>query len=72
MKPWALVSPASRGIGFALTRHLLQTTTAPIVATGRSNLDSVKEKLLKNLDVDHRRLTVLECDVLGMSPHHSV
>ncbi|KFZ05073.1 hypothetical protein V501_08713 [Pseudogymnoascus sp. VKM F-4519 (FW-2642)] len=60
---WCFVSPASRGIGFALTRHLLQTTKAPILATSRSNTEDVRNSLLdglKNVDVD--RLTVLELD----------
>ncbi|OBT79836.1 hypothetical protein VF21_01593 [Pseudogymnoascus sp. 05NY08] len=60
---WCFVSPASRGIGFALTRHLLKTTKAPILATSRSNTEDVRNSLLdglKNVDVD--RLTVLELD----------
>ncbi|OTB11011.1 hypothetical protein K445DRAFT_340710 [Daldinia sp. EC12] len=48
-KPWILVSPASRGIGHALTRHLLRTTTAPIFATARTNLPGVRESMLDNL-----------------------
>ncbi|OBT41230.1 hypothetical protein VE00_09243 [Pseudogymnoascus sp. WSF 3629] len=62
---WCFVSPASRGIGFALTRHLLQTTKAPILATSRSNTEDVRNSLLdglKNVDVD--RLTVLELDCI--------
>lgn len=34
-RPWIFVCPSSRGIGRHLTRHLLQTTTAPILATVR-------------------------------------
>ncbi|KAI1091975.1 NAD(P)-binding protein [Rostrohypoxylon terebratum] len=48
-KPWILVSPANRGIGHALTRHLLLTTTAPILATARSDLPSVLSSLLSSL-----------------------
>jgi NAD(P)-dependent dehydrogenase (short-subunit alcohol dehydrogenase family) len=65
MAPWSLVSPASRGIGFALARRVLQTTSAPLVATARKDLDRTKERLLEGLDVDERRLTMLEVDVLG-------
>ncbi|KAI0885958.1 NAD(P)-binding protein [Annulohypoxylon maeteangense] len=48
-KPWILVSPASRGIGHALTRHLLRTTTAPILATARSDLPGVRASILDSL-----------------------
>ncbi|KAI0379127.1 NAD(P)-binding protein [Hypomontagnella monticulosa] len=48
-KPWILVSPANRGIGHALTRHLLRTTTAPVLATARSNLPGVRESILDSL-----------------------
>ncbi|KAF1851762.1 NAD(P)-binding protein [Cucurbitaria berberidis CBS 394.84] len=64
MPPWSLISPASRGIGFALARRVLQTTNAPVVATARKNLDKTKEELLEGLDVDEKRLTVLHLDVL--------
>lgn len=49
-RPWILVTPASRGIGFALTRHLLRTTTVPILATARSDPDGLKTRLLHDLD----------------------
>ncbi|KAF3063852.1 hypothetical protein GL218_02364 [Daldinia childiae] len=48
-KPWILVSPASRGIGHALTRHLLRKTTAPIFATARTDLSGVRTSILDNL-----------------------
>jgi hypothetical protein len=66
MPPWSLISPASRGIGFALARRVLQTTNAPVVATARKDLDKTKEELLDGLGVDEKRLTVLKLDVLGM------
>ncbi|OAL49936.1 NAD(P)-binding protein [Pyrenochaeta sp. DS3sAY3a] len=62
--PWSLISPASRGIGFALARRVLQTTRAPVVTTARKDLDRTKEELLEGLDVDEKRLTVLKLDVL--------
>jgi NAD(P)-dependent dehydrogenase (short-subunit alcohol dehydrogenase family) len=66
MQPWALVTPASRGIGFALTRRILLTTNVPVIATARKDLDQIKENLLEGLnDVDESRLTVLKLDVLG-------
>lgn len=67
MAPWSLVSPASRGIGFALARRVLQTTKAPLVATARKDLAGTKEKLLEGLDVDENRLTMVKLDVLGIS-----
>ena len=80
MQPWALVSPASRGIGLELARRLLQTTKVPIVATARKDLDQTRENILDGLDgVSEDRLHVLKIDVLGRyiavlifrnTPHH--
>lgn len=68
MQPWALVSPASRGIGLELARQLLQTTKVPIVATARKDLDQTRENVLTGLKgVDEDRLHVLRVDVLGKS-----
>lgn len=67
---WSLVCPANRGIGFHLTRHLLQTTNIPVVATTRKDIEGVKRSILDDLpDVDRDRLTVLELDVTGRSPY---
>ena len=66
---WCLVTPASRGIGFALTRHLLLTTAVPVVATARRDIDGTRQNILNGLKgVDANRLTVLEVDVTGTSP----
>jgi NAD(P)-dependent dehydrogenase (short-subunit alcohol dehydrogenase family) len=74
-KPWIFVSPTSRGIGHAVTRHLLQNTSLPIVATCRSRdtaatkaslLDNLPESTVKNQHAkeDHAsRLVVLQLDV---------
>jgi NAD(P)-dependent dehydrogenase (short-subunit alcohol dehydrogenase family) len=67
MPPWSLISPASRGIGFALAQQVLRTTNAPVVATARRDLDKTKEELLKGTNIDESRLTVLKLDVLGMN-----
>ena len=69
---WTLVTPSSRGIGFALTRHLLRTTPAslPIIATARTDLSNTKSQLLENLDISdsqRSRLDVQPCDVLDES-----
>lgn len=65
---WSLVCPANRGIGFHLTRHLLQTTKIPVVATTRKDIEGVKKSILDGLpDIDKKRLTILEVDVTGKS-----
>ncbi|KAK7752521.1 hypothetical protein SLS62_005489 [Diatrype stigma] len=49
-KPWIFISPASRGIGQALTRHLLRTTRLPILATARSaDTGAVKASILSGV-----------------------
>jgi len=63
---WSLVAPSSRGIGFHLTRHLLQTTNIPVIATSRKDVTGVKKSILQDIEVDGNRLTVLEVDVTGM------
>jgi len=68
MAPWSLISPASRGIGFALARQVLRCTNAPVVTTARKDPNRTKEELLSGLDVDESRLRVLKLDVLGMPP----
>ena len=66
MRPWALVTPASRGIGLELARRLLQTTNVSVVATARGDLDQTREAVLSGLPtVDEDRLHVLRIDVLG-------
>ncbi|OSS50533.1 hypothetical protein B5807_05140 [Epicoccum nigrum] len=67
MPPWSMISPASRGIGFALARRVLQTTNAPVVATARKDLDKTKERLLEGLKIDEARLRVLRLDVTDES-----
>ncbi|KAI0174253.1 hypothetical protein BJ166DRAFT_511548 [Pestalotiopsis sp. NC0098] len=73
-KPWIFVSPSSRGIGHAVTRHLLKHTSLPIVATCRSaDTAATKASLLDALGPacasqheveDHAsRLAVLRLDV---------
>lgn len=65
MPPWSLISPASRGIGFALARQVLKSSRAPVVATARGDLERVRGELLEGLDVDAGRLRVMRLDVLG-------
>ncbi|KAH6888114.1 hypothetical protein B0T10DRAFT_489563 [Thelonectria olida] len=70
--PWIFISPSTRGIGFALTRHLLKTTSLPVLATARPHHDpsDVKTSLLQGLatpnisdDALRERLSVLHVDV---------
>ncbi|TKA63838.1 hypothetical protein B0A55_10838, partial [Friedmanniomyces simplex] len=71
MRPWALVTPASRGIGLELARRLLQTTNVPVVATARKDTDQTKENLLSGLQgVEEDRLHVLKLDVLDEQTIH--
>ena len=65
VQPWILISPASRGVGFQLTRRLLATTNLPVIATARTDLEGTKERIIDGLDVDKNRLEVLEVDVAG-------
>lgn len=65
MGPWALVSPASRGIGLELARRLLQTTKLPLIATARNNTEKTRREILSGAGhgFDESRLEVLELDV---------
>ncbi|OCK84750.1 hypothetical protein K432DRAFT_432052 [Lepidopterella palustris CBS 459.81] len=61
MPPWSLISPASRGISFALARYVLRTTDARAVAIARRDLEKTKENILSGQDnIDGSRLTVLK------------
>nr|POE66172.1 putative oxidoreductase [Quercus suber] len=65
MLPWALVTPASRGIGLHLAREVLQTTKLPVLATARGNVEQTRENILAGLDdIREDRLRVLQLDVL--------
>ncbi|KAJ5249072.1 short-chain dehydrogenase/reductase [Penicillium chermesinum] len=62
---FALVTPASRGLGFAFTQTLLTKTTLPVIATARKNTSELRDRLLSS-DVPNgakERLRVLEVDV---------
>lgn len=65
MNPFALVSPSSRGLSLALTRHLLGTTALPVYATHRSPSPvAMKDLILKPLrDVDPDRLQLLNLEL---------
>ena len=66
------MTPSSRGIGFAMTRHMLSTTpkTIPLVATTRKDTKDTKEALLADLDLNYdasSRLDIQKCDLLEES-----
>lgn len=69
--PWIFISPSSRGISHALTRHLLRTTSLPILASTRaSDPSSAKSSLLADLpnaeDIAPR-LSLVQLDVTDES-----
>lgn len=63
--PFILVTPSTRGLSLALTRHFLRTTKLPVFATHRSKAASeVHKEILSPLsDVDPKRLTLLPLDL---------
>jgi NAD(P)-dependent dehydrogenase (short-subunit alcohol dehydrogenase family) len=64
MNGFCLVTPASRGIGFALAKHLLQHTNTPVVATARRDCEGTRQRLLDGIPGD-KNLHVLPVDVTG-------
>lgn len=68
---FALITPASRGIGFCFAQQLLSRTQLPVIATARKNCDEVRDKLLssKGMPSDaEKRLKLFQVDVKGMYP----
>lgn len=65
INPFILVSPATRGLSLALTRHFLRTTNLPVFATYRSGTaQAVKDHILSPLrEIDPNRLTLLPLDL---------
>ncbi|PYH43419.1 short-chain dehydrogenase/reductase [Aspergillus saccharolyticus JOP 1030-1] len=73
---FALVAPASKGLGFAFAQQLLFHTTLPVIATARKNCDEVRDKLLGAVKSDsnspRERLKVLQVDVTDESTIHAM
>lgn len=66
---FALITPASRGIGFSFTQQLLSRTQLPVVATARTNCDELRDKLLSSNGLPsnaEKRLKLFQVDVKGM------
>lgn len=61
---FCIVTPASRGLGFALARYLLANSSLPVVATARRNCHEVHDRLLMGIN-GKERLQVLPVDVTG-------
>lgn len=67
---FALITPASRGLGFAFAQQLLTKTELPVVATARKNCADLKDKILSSKGIPQnaeQRLRVLEVDVTNES-----
>ncbi|KAL4959312.1 uncharacterized protein BDV14DRAFT_206931 [Aspergillus stella-maris] len=65
---FAIVTPASRGLGFAFAQQLLKHTNLPIVASARKDCDVVRSRLLEGVKNNgaasaEKRLTVYEVNV---------
>ncbi|KAL4956949.1 short-chain dehydrogenase/reductase [Aspergillus filifer] len=69
---FAIVAPASRGLGFAFAQQLLKHTNLPIIASARKDCDGVRSRLLDSVRNDgatsaEKRLTVYEVEVTDES-----
>ncbi|KAM0333590.1 hypothetical protein ACHAQA_002255 [Verticillium albo-atrum] len=63
-RPWIFISPSSRGLGAALTTHLLRTTRLPILATTRTSPEETRDKFLASAPRDAAsRLHIVPLDV---------
>lgn len=68
--PWIFICPSSRGVGYAVTRRLLATTSLPILATTRHDTSATKSALLEgfsNSEDVASRLSIVKCDVTDES-----
>ncbi|KAL4808479.1 hypothetical protein BDV18DRAFT_100427 [Aspergillus unguis] len=68
---FAVVTPASRGLGYAFAQQLLAHTNLPVIATARTDCDGVRNRLLDGLghglSTAEKRLNVLKVDVTDES-----
>ena len=71
---YALVTPSSRGIGFALTRHLLKTTSpsVPIIATARTDLPSIRDRILDSLPPESKASERLDLQTLDFNSESTI
>jgi len=71
---WTLVTPASRGIGLALTRQLLITTppSLPVIATARSDLEGTKARILEGLPDAQKHKSRLDVQKIDLNSESSI
>ncbi|GKZ83628.1 hypothetical protein AnigIFM56816_008723 [Aspergillus niger] len=73
---FALVTPASKGLGFAFARQLLSNTDLPVLATARRDTAQLRKSLLKQLNDGtgkaEERLRVFEVDVTDEATIHAM
>lgn len=66
VSPFVLVSPASRGLSLALTKHYLRRTSLLVYATHRSSDEGIiRERIMSGLpeNVDSTRLTLIPLEL---------
>ncbi|KAJ0418034.1 hypothetical protein BJY00DRAFT_193318 [Aspergillus carlsbadensis] len=68
---YAIVAPASIGLGFAFATQLLAHTRLPIITTARTNCGQVRSRLLESVKAEYsyaeRRLRVFKVDITDES-----
>ncbi|KAL3463166.1 hypothetical protein BJX64DRAFT_257727 [Aspergillus heterothallicus] len=68
---FAIVTPASRGLGFAFAQQLLANTNIPVIATARTNCDQLRSRLLESVEAEgsraEHRLKIFKVDVTDES-----
>ncbi|RAK99721.1 short-chain dehydrogenase/reductase [Aspergillus ibericus CBS 121593] len=73
---FALVTPASKGLGFAFAQQLLSHTDLPVLVTARRDGGELRNRLLKETsnesDKAEERLRVFEVDVTDETTIHSM
>ncbi|GKZ20135.1 hypothetical protein AbraIFM66951_008397 [Aspergillus brasiliensis] len=73
---FALVTPASKGLGFAFARQLLSNTDLPVLATARRGTGQLRQSLLEQLHDEtgkaDERLRVFEVDVTDEATIHAM
>ncbi|RAH62399.1 NAD(P)-binding protein [Aspergillus piperis CBS 112811] len=73
---FALVTPASKGLGFAFARQLLSNTDLPVLATARRDTGQLRKVLLEQVNDEtgkaDERLRVFEIDVTDEATIHAM
>ncbi|OJJ66685.1 hypothetical protein ASPBRDRAFT_78983 [Aspergillus brasiliensis CBS 101740] len=73
---FALVTPASKGLGFAFAQQLLSNTNLPVLATARRGTGQLRQRLLEQLHDKtgkaDERLRIFEVDVTDEATIHAM